>query len=239
MTGALYIIATPIGNLEDISARALAALKSAETILCEDTRVTKKLLGRYAITAPMLSYHQHSSRSRVESIIEKLRAGATLALVTDAGTPGISDPGGKLVSEITQALPDAGIIPIPGPSALMAALSVSGFAADSFVFLGFPPHKKGRETWFRQLTEEERVVVFYESVHRIGNALGRIAALAPERRLVVARELTKKFESVYRGTAGEVLEQLLGDAVKGEFVVVVDRNTNNQTSNTKKTPNNQ
>lgn len=221
--GILYIVATPIGNLDDISPRALEALKSAETILCEDTRVTKKLLARYTITTPTLSYHQHSKLSRVEHIIEKLEGGNTLALVTDAGTPGISDPGGKLVAEIARALPDARMLPIPGPSAIMAGLSVSGFAADSFVFLGFPPNKKGRETWFRELTEERRVVVFYESVHRITNALERLVALFPERRLVVARELTKKFESVYRGVASDVLAQLSRDAVKGEFVVVMDR----------------
>jgi len=221
----LYIVATPIGNLSDFSPRAVEILKSVDAILCEDTRVTKKLLNHFSINKPTLSYHHHSSLSKIEQIINMLKSGQSLALVSDAGTPGIADPGGQLVSAIVKNLPAAQIMPIPGPSALMSALSISGFPADSFIFLGWPPHKKGRETFFKKLTEEARVVVFYESVHRIKKALASLSAVCAHREIVVAREITKKFESVYRGCPKDVLGALSDNEVKGEFVVVLNRQT--------------
>ena len=149
----LYIIATPIGNLEDITFRALEVLKDADFILCEDTRVTSKLLARFNLKIPTISYHQHSKLQKLQKIKELLEEGKVLAMVSDAGTPGISDPGGQLVEYISKELPGIKIIPIPGASALSSALSISGFSADRFVFLGFPPHKKGREKFFKELVE--------------------------------------------------------------------------------------
>ena len=219
----LYIVATPIGNLGDISSRALEVLKSVDMILCEDTRVTRKLLNHFEIKKPTQSYHHHSSLSKIESIVDILRNGSSLALVSDAGTPGIADPGGKLVQAVVKQLPDVKIEPIPGASAIMSALSISGFAADSFVFMGWPPHKKGRETFFRKLTEEARVVVFYESVHRIKKALTSMIEVCSERQIVVGRELTKKFETIYRGTVQDVIDAMPDDEIRGEFVVVLDR----------------
>jgi 16S rRNA (cytidine1402-2'-O)-methyltransferase len=219
----LYIVATPIGNLSDISARAIEVLDSVDLILCEDTRVTKKLLTHFEINTQTQSYHHHSSISKIEKICDMLAEGKSLALVSDAGTPGVSDPGGKLVSAVVEQGIEVKIEPIPGPSAIMSALSICGFAADSFVFFGWPPHKKGRETFFKSLTGEARVIVFYESVHRIKKALTSLSEVCPDRNIVVGRELTKKFETVYRGTAQEVLNEISDDQIKGEFVIVLDR----------------
>ncbi|HAM95442.1 MAG: Ribosomal RNA small subunit methyltransferase I [Candidatus Azambacteria bacterium GW2011_GWB2_46_37] len=217
----LYIVATPIGNLEDASLRALRILKEVDAIACEDTRVTKKLLDRYEIKKPLLSYHQHAQTQKVIELIEQ---GKNIAYVSDAGTPGISDPGGKLVEAVVERFgSEARIVPIPGPCAAIAALSISGFPADEFLFLGFPPHKKGRQTFFRNLAEEakKRTVVFYESPHRILKTLEEIKNLAPDANLVVCRELTKKFETTYRGNPEKVIESLKIDKILGEFVIVV------------------
>ena len=222
--GQLYIVATPIGNLEDLGSRALATLRGADFILCEDTRVSRKMLEHYKIKKELISFHQHSRENKYERIISLLAEGKNLALITDAGTPGIADPGGELVESVSQALPEVKIAPIPGPSAMLAALSVSGFNTQEFVFLGWPPHKKGRETWFKELAEERRVVVFYESVYRVKNALERIGLVCPARPIILARELTKMFETIYRGNAESVLDALEKDKVKGEFVAVLDRN---------------
>jgi len=213
-----YVIATPIGNLEDVSLRALSVLASVNFILAEDTRVTKRLLERYNIKGKkLISYHQHSGLSKVERIV-KIAREEDVAMVSDAGTPGINDPGGKLIEVLVQELPDLKIVPLPGPFAAATALSVSGFPADKFIFMGFPPHKKGRETFFQRLASYDQTVVFYESPHRI---LKTLEALKPfMRKLVVARELTKQFETIYRGTAEEVIHGL-GDKPRGEFVVVV------------------
>lgn len=229
---ALYIVATPIGNLEDITLRALNILKEVDLILCEDTRVTKILLGRYDIKAPTMSYHQHSKLQKIDHIIGLLEEGKNLALVSDAGTPGISDPGQQLISVIAsnEAISDSvEIIPIPGPNAAISALSISGFNTDEFLFLGFPPHKKGRQTFFENvlIEAEKRTVVFYESTHRIIKALEQLNDLLESKTynlepdLVVCRELTKKFETIYRGMPKEVLEKLKGGIIKGEFVVVI------------------
>jgi 16S rRNA (cytidine1402-2'-O)-methyltransferase len=221
----LYIVATPIGNLEDITLRALETLKMVDLILCEDTRVTKKLLTRYDIHTPTLSYHTHSGIAKSEKIIALLRAGKNLALVSDAGTPTISDPGSVLVAQVRKELgADAMVASIPGPSALTAAISVSGFQADSFLFLGFLPHKKGRQTLFKEIATSKRTVVFYESPHRILKALSSLEqVLSSSRQIVIVREISKIFEETIRGTTTEALAHFEKhpDKVRGEFVVVV------------------
>jgi len=220
-TGKLYIVATPIGNLGDITLRALETLKSVDFILCEDTRVTKKLLDHYQITVKTLSYHQHSDYKKIKEIITLLNEGKNLALVTDAGTPGISDPGNMLISDllknkITQ------IIPIPGPSAIVTALSVSGFPTDKFLFLGFPPHKNKRQKFFKEAVSYDFTVAFYESGHRIMKCLKELKEyLDPKKELLVGRELTKQFETIYRGTIDEIMEQMTEE--RGEFVVIINK----------------
>lgn len=219
MSGRLFIVATPIGNLGDISARALDTLRSVQAVVCEDTRVTAKLLHHFGIQAPTVSYHHHSPPARAARLVERLERGESLAYVSDAGTPGISDPGGKLVAAC--AARGITVVPIPGPSAVAAALSVAGLPLQNYLFLGFPPHKKGRQTFFKQIVDSEHPVVFYESTHRIVKALEELARLSPSRPLVVCRELTKTFETIYRGTADEVRRQLAASSTKGEFVVIV------------------
>ncbi len=222
--GKLYIIATPIGNLEDITLRALRILKEVDLVLCEDTRQTRKLLDKYEIKTRTLSYHQHSKLARVEEIINLLREGKNLALVSDAGTPAISDPGGKLVEEVLRAFGDeTQIIPVPGASAVAAAASISGFPTDKFLFLGFPPHKHGRAAFFKKISDMEETVIFYESTHRILKSLEELRGVAGARQIAVCRELTKMFETIYRGKTSEVLEKLKADTTKGEFVVVVEK----------------
>lgn len=221
----LYIVATPIGNLEDITLRAISVLTSADLILAEDTRVTKVLLERYNIKKNLLSYHEHSGLKKLEKVVEMLKEGKNLALVTDAGTPGISDPGNYLIQEVLKEMPDLKIIPIPGPNAAITALSISGFYSDKFFFLGFPPHKKGRQTFFRKVGATSETVVFYESKHKIIKTLEDLKskALLGDRQLVVARELTKQFETIYRGNVNDVLAEISKGNILGEFVVVVQK----------------
>lgn len=225
MTGMLSVVATPIGNLGDITLRALDTLKTADAIACEDTRVTAKLLARYDIQKPLLVYHAQSGRLAATRILSMLGEGKHIALVTDAGTPGISDPGTALVSEVRARLGDeVRIETIPGPSAVVAALSIAGVPTDRFTFLGFLPHKKGRQTLMKEIAEGEQTFVFYESTHRIEKALGELAAVLHEdRRVVVLRELTKMFESTVSGSASEVQEYFTTHPkeVRGEFVVVI------------------
>ncbi len=222
MTGNLYMVATPIGNLGDISVRALATLKEVDLILCEDTRVTKKLLNHFEINTPTKSYHQHSNVKKYKEILNLLENDQSIALVTDAGTPGISDPGNELVAYLTENLEDLKVIPVPGASAMVSALSISGFPTDKFIFLGFPPHKNKRKKYFEELAKEKRTVVFYESSHRIKKALADLqSVLSKDRKVMIARELTKKFETIYRGTIEELLEMNISE--KGEFVVVVGK----------------
>jgi 16S rRNA (cytidine1402-2'-O)-methyltransferase len=221
--GTLYIVATPIGNLGDMTLRGLETLKMVDVILCEDTRVTSKLLAHFEISKPLVSYHHHSDEKKVQEIKEMLEQGKSIALVTDAGTPGISDPGNQLVSSLTTEQFDNGtisIVPIPGVSAVVTALSVSGFPTDKFLFLGFPPHKKGRKTFFEEVGKAEYTVVFYESSHRILKCLDElVAVLDNNRKVCVCRELTKKFETIYRGTIQEIQKMNISD--KGEFVVII------------------
>ncbi len=222
--GTLYVIGTPIGNLEDISVRALRIFQDVALVVCEDTRQTMKLLNHYDIKQPLVSFHQHSKIQKVEQVSTALRGGKDVAVVTDAGTPGVSDPGGVLVAEVVAQLGDSvQVVPIPGSSALTAIISVAGIPTDRFCFLGFIPHKKGRQTMYRRIAGADETIIFYESPHRIIKTLTSLSELLDdERQLVVGRELTKKFESIYRGSAREVLDQLQQDTVKGEFVVVVE-----------------
>ena len=222
MLGKLFVVATPIGNLQDVSDRVKSTFQEVDAILCEDTRVTQHMLHALGITKQLVAYHQHSDDLRVKDIAEMIEGGKSLALVSDAGTPSISDPGGKLVQELVRRFGNAlTIIAIPGPSALIAALSVSGFPADEFLFLGFPPHKKGRQTFFKRLDSIESTIVYYESTHRIEKSMQELADVVGDRPVVVCRELTKIYETTYRGTAKEILDQLMSSNTKGEFVVVV------------------
>jgi 16S rRNA (cytidine1402-2'-O)-methyltransferase len=221
---ALYVVATPLGNLRDISLRALDVLAQVDLIAAEDTRVTARLLARHGIVTRQLSLHAHNERRRAGEIVALLAAGKSVALVTDAGTPGVSDPGAAVV----QAAAAAGhsVVPIPGPSAVVAALSVSGLAASQWLFCGFlPATAAARRTAIMRLKDLPFALVFYEAPHRIAATLDAlVSALGPERRLVVARELTKRFESIYRGSLGEAGAWLASDAnhSRGEFVLVVD-----------------
>jgi 16S rRNA (cytidine1402-2'-O)-methyltransferase len=222
----LYIVATPIGNLKDISLRALEVLERVDLILCEDTRVTKKLLSHYDIKTPTLSYHQYSTLKKVNYIIQLLKEGKNLALVSDAGTPGISDPGNKLINLAIKQLNNLTIVPIPGPSAVTAAASISGFPMDKFVFLGFPPSKKKRKKFFEEVLKSKYPVIFYESPYRILKTLNKLELnaktynLTPK--LVVCRELTKKFETIYRGKIEEIIKEIERDKIRGELVVIVE-----------------
>ncbi len=225
MIGTLYIVATPIGNLEDITLRALRILKEVDYILCEDTRTTKKLLDRYEIKTKTISYHAHSSESKESAIINMLKAGKNLALVSDAGTPCISDPGVLLVSNVRKEFTkEASVVPIPGPSALISALSASGVSSAEFTFLGFLPHKKGRETIFRKIANSKKVVVFYESTHRILKTLSSLNSHCPNFKIIIGREITKKFEEFVQGKPQYILEYFTNniDKQKGEFVVIVE-----------------
>jgi 16S rRNA (cytidine1402-2'-O)-methyltransferase len=218
--GTLYIIATPIGNLGDVSERALEILRRVDLILCEDTRQTRKLLIRFAIEKPLLSFHDHNERERVPNLIARLETGETLALVSDAGTPTISDPGYRLIN----AAADAGIVlvPIPGPSAVTALLSVSGLPTDRFVFEGFLPPKSGRRhRRLDELASDPRTIVFFESPHRIARTLKECYDSWGERRACLGRELTKKFEEIKRGNLSELLEWAEGRTVKGEITLIV------------------
>ena len=222
----LYVVATPIGNLEDITLRALRVLKEVDIVLCEDTRMTKRLLSHYDIETSTLSYHARSGTAKVAKIIELLEEEKNLALVSDAGTPGISDPGSLLVLSVREHFGESvGVVAVPGPSALTAAFSVAGVPASDFLFLGFLPHKKGRETLFNEIEKSKRTVVFYESPHRILKTLESLAAHTEDRHVTIVRELTKIYEEVLEGTAEELLTRLRDnpEKQKGEFVVIVER----------------
>ena len=222
--GVLSVVATPIGNLGDITFRAIEMLRQADIIACEDTRVTSKLLARYDIQKPLFIFHAQSGRIASERILANLAEGKRIALVTDAGTPGISDPGNELVAEVRRRLPDVAVESVPGPSALTAALSIAGVRSHEFTFLGFLPHKKGRQTLFKEIAAMPRAAVFYESPHRIGKALSSLAETLPLTRTVtVARELTKIYESVVQGSPSEVDEYFKAHPgeMRGEFVVIV------------------
>lgn len=214
------MVATPIGNLEDFSRRAEAVLRSVTLVAGEDTRRTRQLLQRYAITTPVTSLHQHSTAAKEGALLQKLQQGESIALVSDAGTPGIADPGGRFVAAAVAA--NVPVVPIPGPNAAVTLLSVCGFPTDQFLFLGFLPHKKGRQTALAKIAATDSSVVLYESVHRIQKLFSELIANGlSDRYAVVGRELTKQFETITRGTVATVAEQLLKQPEKGEYVVAL------------------
>jgi 16S rRNA (cytidine1402-2'-O)-methyltransferase len=223
--GTLSVVSTPIGNLADITLRALETLRAADAIACEDTRVTAKLLTRYDIQKPLLVYHAQSGKLATTRVLAQLGEGKHIALVTDAGTPGISDPGSALVAEVRERLgDDVRIESIPGPSAVTAALAIAGVPTNEFTFLGFLPHKKGRQTLMKEIAGMDRTAVFYESPHRLEKALAELAAvLSPDRTVTVMRELTKIFESSVSGSAEEVASHFKTNTkeIRGEFVIIV------------------
>jgi len=218
--GALYLVATPIGNLEDITLRALRTLKECDLVAAEDTRRTGRLLSHFGISKPLLSYFQFNEARRSEEIIERLGRGEKIALVTDAGSPGISDPGERVVKAAIAA--GFRVEAVPGPSALVAALTTSGLPTQEFHFVGFLPHKSGqRRKKLESLKEVPGTLVFYESPYRVEKLLSELTEVLPQRQVVLARELTKKFEEFLRGTPAELLDVLGKRSLKGEFVVVV------------------
>ncbi len=219
-----YVVATPIGNMGDITLRALEVLKEVDLILCEDTRETGKILNKYGIKKPTMSYHAQSKLAKTDKIFELLEEGKNLALVSDAGTPGISDPGAMLVSQIKEKFEsNVEVVPIPGATALITALSASGLPTHEFTFLGFLPHKKGRETLFKEIADSKRTMAFYESPHRILKTLESLQKFCPNKKVCIARELTKIYEEFKTGTAQELLEYLTKNPIKqkGEFTVLV------------------
>jgi len=220
-TGTLYIVATPIGNLEDISLRALRVLKEVAVIAAEDTRVTRKLLAHYDIHTPMTAYHQHSKGRRAEEIIERLKRGEDVALVSDAGTPGISDPGHELIRfAIDEGIT---ITSVPGPTAMITALVVSGLPTSHFTFDGFPPRKESeRKAFFRGIKSDPRTIILYESPLRLLPTLKTALSELGDRRAAVVREATKMFEEVFRGTLTEVIARFTEHKAKGEIVIIIE-----------------
>lgn len=218
--GKLILVPTPIGNLKDITLRALEVLKEADLILAEDTRTSRNLLNHYSISTPLQSFHMHNEHKVVERYVAEIASGKTIAQVSDAGTPGISDPGYLLVREAIKA--GITIEVMPGATAFVPALVASGLPCDKFVFEGFLPQKKGRQTRLKFLAEETRTMVFYESVHRMHKSLTEMAEyFGPERPASYSREISKKFEETARGTLAELIEHVKTTSPKGEFVVVV------------------
>ena len=221
MATSLYIVPTPIGNRGDITLRSLEVLKQVDTILAEDTRKSGSLLKHYNIQKPLVSFHSFNEHKRLKALIDRLKAGETMALVSDAGTPGISDPGFLLVRACLQA--EIVLECLPGPTAFVPALVKSGFATDRFVFEGFLPHKKGRQTLLKKLAEEERTIVLYESPHRLEKTLDQMVEYFGENRLVsVSRELTKIHEETITGPLQEVKKHFDANKVRGEIVMVID-----------------
>lgn len=215
----LFVVGTPIGNLKDITLRAIETLNEVDFIICEDTRVTGNLLKHYDISKELISLNAFNESQKLFNIIEKILTGKSAALVSDSGTPTISDPGNRLISEAIKNQIE--VIAIPGASAVVAALSISGLPTDSFVFEGFLPQKKGRQKKLKQLSEEERTIVLYESVYRIEKLLDELIEHMPERYTVVCRELTKKFEECWRGYPADIKSMLSVKTIKGEFVIII------------------
>ncbi len=221
--GNLYIVSTPIGNLEDITLRALKTLKEIDLIAAEDTRRTKKLLNHYQIKTPLTSYFEHSSFRKAQSLISQLKEGKDIALVSEAGTPSISDPGYKLTKLAIEN--NIKVIPIPGATALITALSASGLPTDSFIFEGFIPRKSGkRRNFFLSLRDQPKTLIFYESPRRLLSTLKDLLEVLGDRKIVVTRELTKIFEEVIRGKISEAIELFEDKTIKGEITVLVSGN---------------
>jgi 16S rRNA (cytidine1402-2'-O)-methyltransferase len=216
----LYIVATPIGNLGDFSDRAKEILNSVETVLAEDTRTSGKLMKHFGISTHMEAFHAHNEHKVLQSIVQRLKSGENMALISDAGTPAISDPGYLLIRECVKEEIEFSVI--PGPAAFVSALLLSGFPAEKFIYEGFIPHKKGRQSFIEKWKEEKRTVVFYESPHRIQKCLQQmLEILGSEREVAVVREITKKFEETTRGTLNELVDIFETKEIRGEFVVVL------------------
>ncbi len=219
MNNKLYIISTPIGNLKDITLRAIETLKDVDFIACEDTRVSSVLLKHYGISKELISINAANESSKIEFVLNKINSGKSCALMSDAGTPGISDPGVRLISSAIKSGID--LIPIPGVTAAITALTISGLPSDSFLFEGFLPQKKGRQKKLQSLIDEDRTIILYESTYRIEKLLRELSEYMPDRYIVVCRELTKKFEEVWRGTTLYLLNSIKDKTLKGEFVIVI------------------
>jgi len=218
--GILYVVSTPIGNLDDITLRALRTLRDVDLIAAEDTRRTRKLLSRFDIHTPLVSYFEHNEFKRMDKLLSHLKGKKNIALVSDAGTPGISDPGYRLIQEAIKR--DMPVISIPGPSAAIAALSVAGLPTDSFTFIGFLPRKGGkRKKLLDKMADSSWTSILYESPHRLMETLGELLAACGDRQIVVTRELTKAFEEVIRGAISEVIDILKGRRIKGEITIVL------------------
>lgn len=227
--GSCWLVATPIGNLGDITLRALAVLEACDVIYAEDTRSARRLLQRFELQKPLEAYHDHNKDRAVARILERLKVGERVAVVSDAGMPCVSDPGYTLVRALREEGRSWSVV--PGPSSVLAALVLAGFEPDRFVFAGYPPRKKGaRGRWLDELLQLEVTVIVLESVHRIGSTLEILAELAPERELAICREMTKVHEETLRGTAGELLAQLTGPRRKGELVLVLRGTTKPRTA---------
>lgn len=220
-SGKVYVVGTPIGNLQDMTYRGVDTLKSVDIIACEDTRVTGKLCAHYGIDTQRVAIHHHTKKEKIDDLISRVRGGESLAYVSDAGTPGVSDPGNQVVAAAVEA--GVEVVAVPGASALAALLSIAGVNTQTFNFLAYPPHKKGRQTYFAGVAASDVPVVYYDSVHRVVKNLELLGEVAPHAHVVVGRELTKMFEEVRRGSALEIVQyfQENPSKVKGEFVLLV------------------
>tara|TARA_A100001011_G_C14101261_1_gene752914 strand:+ start:93 stop:794 length:702 start_codon:yes stop_codon:yes gene_type:complete len=219
--GTLYVISTPIGNLEDITSRALDILKTVDYILCEDTRVTKRLLLKYNIDSKLISFNEENEHNRISKVIDDLNNNFKIGLVSDAGTPCISDPGYRLVSNIKKNNLDFNVLPLPGPSAAIAALSVSGLPSDCFYFVGFLPKKKGRQKKLKQIKEIDSSIILYEAPYRINKTLSDLYTCLGDRKIFIAREMTKIYEQHYYGTIKSMIDQNIHVNPKGEYVIII------------------
>lgn len=223
----LYVVATPIGNLKDITLRALEVLREVDFVLAEDTRVARKLLSHFDVKTELLSFHKYSSKGSLEKILNLFEHGKNIALVTDAGTPGISDPGQWLIHEIlnpptSRRNIDILIYSVPGPSALTAIISVSDIDCSNFTFLGFPPHKKGRKTFFERVSKIDTPVILFESPHRIQKTLSELESVSGDRYANIGRELTKIYEEIFRGKLSLAQKHFVGEKQRGEFVIILN-----------------
>lgn len=219
----LFIVSTPIGNIEDISFRAIETLKQSDFIICEDTRNSSVLLKKYEIHKELISLNAFNEKNKINYLIDRIKSVDKVSLISDAGTPAISDPGSVFISECVKN--EINIIPIPGASALLAALVVSGLKINSFIFEGFLPQKKGREKKLKELASEKQMIIIYESVYRVEKLLQELKKYMPERYIIVCKELTKKFEEVWRGRADELIKIIPKNKIKGEFVFVISEKT--------------
>jgi 16S rRNA (cytidine1402-2'-O)-methyltransferase len=224
MHGKLYLVATPIGNLDDMTARAVDTLRSVDVIACEDTRHSRKLLSRYSISNKLISYHEHNEAERAAELVQRIKSGESVAVITDAGTPGISDPGYRIVAEAIGSGID--IVPVPGPAAFVAAATVSGLATDSIFFGGFLPRRSSeRRARLAEVGAVPATLVFYEAPHRLSRTLADCLTTLGDRRAVIVRELTKIHEETVRGTLAELAARSDSEQVKGEIVIVIERGT--------------